>query len=41
MTSAIEEKKWSDETRNLFEILDLDKDGLVSEEEYINGWGLL
>ena len=38
VASAIEERKWSDRVRNLFEAFDLDNDGLLREEEYILGW---
>lgn len=38
VAAAIEERKWSDRVRNLFEAFDLDNDGLLREEEYILGW---
>ena len=38
VASAIEEAKWSDRVRNLFQAFDLDNDGFLTEEEYIQGW---
>lgn len=41
VAAAIEERKWSDRMRNLFQAIDLDNDGLLSEEEFIHGWDRL
>ena len=38
VAAAIEDRKWSDRVRNLFEAFDLDNDGLLREEEYVLGW---
>jgi hypothetical protein len=35
--SAIRERKWSDKARKLFQALDVDGDGLLSEDDFIHG----
>jgi hypothetical protein len=35
--SAIQERKWSDKAKKLFQMLDLDGDGFLREEEFVEG----
>jgi hypothetical protein len=37
VASAIRERKWSDKARTLFQALDVDGDGLLSEDDFIDG----
>jgi len=37
INSSIKERKWSDKARKLFEALDVDRDGFISEKDFIEG----
>merc|ERR1711862_41684 len=41
MGDIIEERKWSNETRTLFEVLDVDGDGVLDIKEFVDGFNKL